>query len=57
MKKKLKQKLEEPGYWISNNDIVLLLGGDENNFTPEGEKLNTFEKEYYDNVISQNKKT
>ena len=29
--KESEKNLEEPGYWISNNDLRLLLGGDESN--------------------------
>ena len=47
--------LEKPGYWISNNDLKLLLGGDESDFTEEDEELIKLEKEHYDEVLSQNK--
>ena len=47
--------LEEPGYWISNNDLKLLFGGDKSDFTEVDEELIKLEKEYYDELLSQNK--
>ena len=49
------EETEEPGYLISNNDIKLLLGGDESEFTPEDEKLEKITREEYDEILSQNK--
>ena len=47
--------LEEPGYWISNNDLKLLLGGDESNFTEDGEELIKIKKDFWDEIMSQDK--
>ena len=47
--------LEKPGYRISNNDLKLLLGGDESDSTEEDEELIELEKEHFDEVLSQNK--
>ena len=53
--KETEEILEEPGYWISRNDLKLLLGGEESNFTPEEEELDKINKEYYDQILSQDK--
>ena len=53
--KKTEEILEEPGYWISRNDLKLLLGGEESNFTPEEEELEKINKEYYDEILSEDK--
>ena len=52
--KETEEILSEPGYWISNNDLKLLLGGDESDFTPEDEEIGKIAKEHYDEM-SQNK--
>ena len=52
--KETEKILEEPGYWISNNDLKLLLGGDES-FTPEDEEINKIDKEDYDQILSEDK--
>ena len=49
------KKTEEPGYWISRNDLKLLFGGEKNDFTPEDEKLEKITKEQYFETLSQNK--
>ena len=53
--KETEKSFEEPGYWISNNDLKLLLGGVKSDFTPEDEDLNKISKEYYDEILLQNK--
>ena len=49
------KKTEEPGYWISRNDLKLLFGGDKKDFTPEDENLEKITKEQYFEILSQNK--
>ena len=49
------KKTEEPGYWISRNDLKLLLGGDKKDFTPEDENLEKITKEQYFEILSQKK--
>ena len=49
------KKTEEPGYWISRNDLKLLFGGDKKDFTPEDENLENITKEQYFEILSQNK--
>ena len=51
----MKKILEKPGYRISNNDLKLLLGGDESDFTEEDEELIELEKRHFDEILSQNK--
>ena len=46
---------EEPGYLISINDMKLLLGGKESDFTIEDEKLQEISIEEYDEILSQDK--
>ena len=46
---------EEPGYWITNNDLKLLFGGDESDFTKEDEELVKIEKAHFDEILSQDK--
>ena len=46
---------EEPLYLISINDIKLLLGGEESDFTQEDEKLSSISKEGLDDLIKENK--
>ena len=46
---------EEPEYWISINDLKLLLGGEESDFTQEDEKLSSITKEGLDAVLKQKK--
>ena len=53
--KETEENLAEPGYWISNNDLKLLLGGDESDFTPEDEEISKITKEYFDEILSQDK--
>ena len=47
------KETEEPGYWISKNDLKLLLGGDKKDFTPEDENLEKITKEQYFEILSQ----
>ena len=49
------KKTEEPGYWISRNDLKLLFGGDKKDFTPEDENLEKITKEQYFEILSQSK--
>ena len=49
------KETEEPGLWISRNDLKLLLGGDKKDFTPEDENLEKITKEEYFEILSQNK--
>ena len=49
------KETEEPGYWISRNDLKILFGGDKKDFTPEDEKLEKITKEQYFEILSQNK--
>ena len=42
------KETEEPGYWISRNDLKILFGGDKKDFTPEDEK---FEKILKNNTL------
>ena len=49
------KKTEEPGLWISRNDLKLLLGGDKKYFTPEDENLEKITKEQYFKILSQKK--
>ena len=44
---------EEPEYSISFNDMKLLLGGEESDFTQEGEKLSDISKKDLDDILSQ----
>ena len=53
--KETEKILEEPGYWISNNDLKLLLGGEESDFFPEDEEIRKITKEHYDEILSQDK--
>ena len=53
--KETEENLAEPGYWISNNDLKLLLGGEESDFTPEDEEISKITKEYFDEILSQDK--
>ena len=46
---------EEAEYSISINDLKLLLGGEESNFTQEGECLKSITEEELDDIISKNK--
>ena len=46
---------EQPEYSISINDMKLLLGGEESDFTQEDENLRNISKEELDNILSQNK--
>ena len=46
---------EEPEYSISINDLKLLLGGKESDFTQEGENLNKISKEELDGILEQKK--
>ena len=48
-------KKKEPGYWISRNDLKLLLGGDKKDLTPEDENLEKITKEQYFEILSQKK--
>ena len=47
------KKTEEPGLWISRNDLTLLLGGDKKDFTPDDENLEKITKEQYFEILSQ----
>ena len=47
------KKTEEPGYWISRNDLKLLFGGDKKDFTPEDENLEKITKEQYCNIVTK----
>ena len=49
------KKTEEPGLWISRNDLKLLLGGDKKDFTPEDEILEKITKEKYFEILAQKK--
>ena len=49
------KKTEEPGYWISRNDLKLPFGGDKKDFTPEDENSEKITKEQYFEILSQNK--
>ena len=49
------KKTEEPGLWISRNDLKLLFGGDKKDFTPEDENLEKITKEQYFEIMSQKK--
>ena len=49
------KETEEPGFWISRNNLKLLLGGDEKDFTPEDENLEKITKEQYVEILSQKK--
>ena len=49
------KKTEEPRFWISRNDLKLLLGGDKKDFTPEDENLEKITKEQYFEILSQKK--
>ena len=42
---------EEPGYWITNNDLKLLFGGDESDFTREDKELVKIEKVHFDEIL------
>ena len=46
---------EEPGYSISINDMKLLLGGEESDFTQGDEILTSLTKEEFDEILSQEK--
>ena len=46
---------EEPEYLISINDMKLLLGGEESNFTQEDENLLNVSRKELDNILSQDK--
>ena len=50
-----KEESEEPGYLISVNDLKLLFGGEEADFTPEDETLKLISKEQLDKVKSKNR--
>ena len=45
----------EPGYWITINDYKLFNGGDESDFTEDGEELLYLPKELFDDLLSNNK--
>ena len=49
------KETEEPGFWVSRNNLKLLLGGDEKDFTPEDENLEKITKEQYVEILSQKK--
>ena len=57
------EAIEEPemeeeklqGYWISNKDLKLIMGSDESNFSEEDEELIEIEKEYLEELISEDK--
>ena len=49
------EKKKEPGYWITINDYKLFNGGDESDFTEEGEELIYLQKELFDDLLSNNK--
>ena len=46
---------EQPKYSISINDMKLLLGGEESDFTQEGENLNKISKEELEGILEQKK--
>ena len=50
-----KEISEEPRYWITKNDFKLLNGGDESDFTEDGEELFEIEKELFNEILSENK--
>ena len=47
------KETEKLGFWISRNNLKLLLGGVEIDFTPEDEKLEKITKEEYFEILSQ----
>ena len=49
------EKKKEPGYWITINDYKLFNGGDESDFTEDGEELMYLPKELFDDLLSKNK--
>ena len=49
------EKKKEPGYWITKNNFKLLNGGDESDFTEDGEELFEIEKEHFNEILSENK--
>ena len=49
------EESEEPSYLITVNDLKLLFGGEESDFTPEDETLKFISKEQLDEVKSKNK--
>ena len=49
------EKKKEPGYWITINDYKLFNGGDESDFTEDGEELMYLPKELFDDLLSNNK--
>ena len=49
------EKKKEPGYRITINDYKLFNGGDESDFTENGEELMYLPKELFDELLSNNK--
>ena len=49
------EKIKKPIYSISINDLKLLLGGEESDFTQKDENLADISKEDLDEILSQNK--